>query len=433
MQPLIIGIDWAGETHVVVIWQDGQEGAPTPLENTEVAIYSWLASLRTQGRRLAIACEQGGGLLANILLAQPDVDYYRINPSVLDQYRKSWRISNAKDDNHDAGCLARLLAERLAKLKPVTPPAQILGSLTLTLLCRARRDLVSEKVAVGQRLEAQLNSTYPQALRIADVPIDAPLMRQFLIAYPNWSALRKTRRDTLEKRLRQWQARQLDARLDAWDLACSVDFPVDLDEVHAGITASLLVVLTTLIEQIHQLEIQIAKAMADHPDAAKAKSLPGAGNALAPRVTAVMSACPAGADISVTTGVCPIVRSSGRSYQVQRRVAKPIFEHQTLTEFADASRKTCLWAAAFYQYQSQRNPGQTHHSKIRKLAVIWSRILHAMWQHNRLYDEHLYLLGLKRQGSPLVAFMRTIGTWPEALDRLSTTPENQPQNLSTTP
>ena len=49
--------------------------------------------------------------------------------------------------------------------------------------------------------------------------------------------------------------------------------------------------------------------------------------------------------------------------------------------------------------------GCSHQAALRALAYKWIRILYRCWQTRTPYDESVYLLALKRRGSPLIAAM----------------------------
>lgn len=397
-QPLLIGIDWADERHAVCIWSKSTVRPLADLDNTPQAILAWLDQMHSKDRPLAIACEQGPGLLRNVLLGQDNVDYYHINPAALDSYRKSRRVSRAKDDPGDAARLCRLLRERLDELSPVRVADPL--SRQLAVLTRQRRGLVQQRVEVGLRLTAHLKRCYPQFLAVADAPIAAALPRRLLRRYPSFSKLRRASASALRRHLGRANFDRRWARLEQ---AQAVGAPPGLEQIDADYTLLLLAQIELLVKQTSKLEANIGELSRQHPDYRLAASLPGAGKALAPRLLALMAASHDNdaTEMANRIGVTPIIKSSGKQRQVAARRAKPVFDHQTLVEFADHSRKKCAWAAAFCAMHKERDPKQSHNTVLRKLACKWARILHRMWRDKEPYDEQRYLEALIRQRSPL--------------------------------
>src|ERR1039458_2718389 len=144
-----------------------------------------------------------------------------------------------------------------------TPPATI----ALRRACRARKDLVSHRVAVANQLRAHLRNVFPGAAGLfAD--LDSPVSLAFLARFDT-----QDRADWLTPaRMAKWLASigyrghhdpaVLHARLTA--APRGITGP-DAD-AQACITHALHAVLTTLAEQIKKLSAQISSQLAAPAD-----------------------------------------------------------------------------------------------------------------------------------------------------------------------
>lgn len=161
--------------------------------------------------------------------------------------------------------------------------------------------------------------------------------------------------------------------------------------------------LAAVLAVIARFEEELERLFAQHPDHDLFKGLPGAGQALAPRLAAAFGSdrdrYESAQDLQTFSGVAPVTESSGKARLVHWRRACPKFLRQTFHEFADASRKKSLWARAYYE--QQRRAGRDHHAAVRSLAFKWLRILYRCWKDRVPYNEQRYLQALERRHSPL--------------------------------
>ena len=107
------------------------------------------------------------------------------------------------------------------------------------------------------------------------------------------------------------------------------------------------------------------------------------------------------AQVQQYTGIAPVTERSGNKSWVHWRWQCPKFLRQTFVEWAALSIPHCYWAKAYYEQQRQR--GASHQAAVRALAFKWIRIVYRCWQTRTPYNESVYLLALKRRGSPLIA------------------------------
>jgi len=162
--------------------------------------------------------------------------------------------------------------------------------------------------------------------------------------------------------------------------------------------------LRDLVASIEAYDKQIGQLMTQHPDARIFTSLPGAADAMAPRLLVAFGAdrqrMDRAEEMQNFSGIAPVTKRSGKRTSVHRRWACPKFLRQTFHEFAGYSLKKSAWATAYYELQ--RKQGKGHHTAVRALAFKWIRIIFRCWKTHTPYDETTYLEALRRRGSPLV-------------------------------
>jgi hypothetical protein len=84
-------------------------------------------------------------------------------------------------------------------------------------------------------------------------------------------------------------------------------------------------------------------------------------------------------------------------------LACPKFVLQTFHEFANQSRRFCLWSKLYYEQQRAR--GKHHNAAVRALAYKWIRILFRCWKDRRLYDDSRYEKSLIKRGAGLAPLL----------------------------
>lgn len=126
-----------------------------------------------------------------------------------------------------------------------------------------------------------------------------------------------------------------------------------------------------------------------------------------PRLVAAFSSAQ---EIQQLSRIVPVLKRSGKTCVVQRRLARPKFMHQTFHEYADHSRKKTDWARAYYRMLKAR--GTRHHCALRALAFKWPRIMYRCRQTRTPYDEARHLKQLRHRNSPVLAFLTPAPTNP---------------------
>lgn len=403
----MVAIDWADQTHAWAMQTATSKVETGAIEHTPEAIDVWAAELRVRfgGQPIAVALEQSRGSLVFMLTKYDHFVIYPVHPTVLVNYRKSFRPSGAKNDPSDAGLLLDILLlhrDKLRRFNPDTPETR-----TLQFLVEERRKFVHEKTRYSNRLMAHLKMYFPQVLDWFD-EIGSNITAEFLERWPSLEKLQRARPATIERFFIDHNSRDPERIKDRLKQvrqavpATTDDAVITSSSVAtvawAGLLKQLLVTIATYDKKIDQL----ARV---HPDYALVKSLPGAGPAMAPRLIAALGSqrerYQSAAELQRYSGIAPVVASSGKQHWVHWRWACPKFLRQTFHEWALHSIAYSDWARDYYE--QQRAKGKRRNTAIRSLAFKWIRILFRCWKDRKPYDEAVYqrALAARRTSQPL--------------------------------
>jgi transposase len=380
------GIDWARDDHAVsVVDARGREICRCTVEHSAAGLRELLAVLARAGAREA-AIERPDGPVVDALL-EAGITVVVISPNQVKNLRGRYGSAGNKDDRFDAFVLADTLRTDRARLAALTPDAP--ATVTLRRACRARKDLVSHRVAVANQLRAHLRNAFPGAVGLfAD--IDSPISLKFLARFST-----QDRADWLSpRRLAAWLAssgysgRTDPAALHARLTAAPRGATGDDGTAQAHITCALLAVLATLAEQIKALSEQIAEQLALHADAHIFTSLPRSGTVRAARLLAEIGDCrarfPTPESLACLAGAAPSTRQSGKIRAVTFRWSCDKQLRDAVTDFAGDSRHASPWADNLYQRARAR--GHDHPHAVRILARAWLFVIWHCWQDGIAYD-----------------------------------------------
>ena len=394
-----IGLDWADEQHVVCLQVVGSEEVKTfKLEQRAEKLQEWAHRLRIEfgGRKVGIAIERSRGTVIYALMRYEFLVFYPINPMTLAKYRKSLRVSGAKDDPLDAALLLDLIVRHRERFRPWKPDTT--ETRRIQLLSEFRRKVVNQQTALTNRVQAVLKDYFPQALEWAG-SLETVQACDFLTKWPSLQKARTSQLRTFYLDHGCRRAEVIERRIEEIRDAC----PLTDDE--AVLSASILMVqatvatLRSMIAAIARFDRELKDSFQRHPDHGLYESFPGAGAVLAPRLLAAMgtdrSRFQSAAEIQQFSGIAPVTKKSGKTCYVHRRYACPRFLLQTFHEWAGQTIPRSTWARAYYEHQ--RALGKWHHAAIRSLAYKWIRIVHRCWKDSVPYDEQMYLASLRRR------------------------------------
>ncbi|HEX2810805.1 MAG TPA: IS110 family transposase, partial [Kineosporiaceae bacterium] len=333
-----------------------------------------------------VGIERGDGpVVAALLLAALTI--FVIPPSQVKNLRSRYGSAGNKDDRFDSYVLADVVRTDARRLRPMVFDSE--QTTTLRASVRARRDLVTHRVATGNQLTAHLQSVFPAAATLFSA-VHKGVALSFLERFTTQQAA-----DWLSaKRLATWlqsvsyrggvEPDVLHARL----LAASRGPVGPHADVHAVTTRALVAVLRTLNAQIQALADSIGAQLDAHPDSAIFTSLPRSGTVRAARLLAEIGDArgrfPTPDSLACLAGVAPSTRQSGKVKAVIFRWGADKQLRDALCDFAADTRHVNPWAAQLYE--QARTRGHDHPHAVRILARAWVGVIWRCWQDNTPYD-----------------------------------------------
>jgi len=384
------GVDWASEEHAVCVLDTaGRKTSSFTVVHSRDGfdgLANRLAPLGPAGQ-VPVAIERPDGRLVDALLeaGHPVVP---VSPNAIKAWRESEVVSGAKDDPGDAEVIAEYLRLRSHKLTVLAPFSE--ETRALRAVVRARDDLVEQRVAAHNQLEACLDAFWPGAKVIfADVTSEITLA--FLERYPTPAPARSLGERRLAAFLTKhgYSGRRPAAEL-LERLRSAPEGIADGPEAEARRDAVLgyVRVIRALNASIKALDRSVAAHLGEHPDAEVFASLPRSGRINAAQMLAQWGDCREAYDdpeaVAALAGAAPVTKRSGKHTAVNFRWACDKRFRQAMTTFADNSRHASPWAAALYRAAIDR--GCDHPHAIRILARAWIRVIWRCWQDRVAYD-----------------------------------------------
>lgn len=409
----LIGLDWGDKQHSIALKaRHSTTVEALDLEHSAESLHAWLDELKERfgGQTVAVAVEAAKGAVVAALLEHPWLLIYPVHPSTSRRFSTAFSPSGAKNDAPDARTLLEILEFHRARLRVLAPHDQV--TRRLSLLVEARRTMVDRRTLLSNQLTSLLKNYYPQAIELTGDKRYSPITLDFLERWPELLLLQRARPQTLRDFYFGHQVRrpELVEKRIAFALEAR---PLTSDRALCEVSILELRVLIAeirLVEKhIAQIEQTIVADFAAHPDAHLFNGLPGAGPAMAPRLSVLFglernrwsSAC----ELQTYYGIAPVTEKSGSKKWIHWRWNAPCFARQTLVEWAGLSVKYSAWAKAYYNQQKRRQ--KAHSSIVRSLAFKWLRILWRCWKDRKPYDERLYLSQLKLRNPDLFALIQT--------------------------
>ncbi len=175
------GMDWAKEEHALHI-ADGDGGLVLEgrFTHDEPGLDGLRRTLVDHGVE-RVAIERPDGVLVERLL-EAGLAVLAVHPNQVKAARPRFRAAGGKSDSFDAFVLAELARTDHHRFRALTPDSD--ETRALRSLTRSREDLVETRVALANRLRAELEAFWPGAAAIfADV--DSPIALAFLERYPS--------------------------------------------------------------------------------------------------------------------------------------------------------------------------------------------------------------------------------------------------------
>ncbi|GAC1380527.1 MAG: IS110 family transposase [Acidimicrobiales bacterium] len=391
LEPIaFVGVDWASEEHAVcVLGTNGRKTSSFTAAHTRDGferLVRRLAGLGPAGQ-VPVAIERPDGRLVDALL-EAGHPVVAVSPNAIKAWRESEVLSGAKDDPGDAEVIAEYLRLRAHKLSVLAPFSE--ETRALRAVVRARDDLVEQRVAAHNQLEACLDAFWPGAKAVfADVTSEIALA--FLERYPTPGSARALGDKRMAAFLTKhgYSGRRPAAEL-LERLRAAPEGIADGPEAEARRDAVLgyVRVIRALNASIRSLDRSVAAHLGEHPDGEIFSSLPRSGRINAAQMLAQWGDCREAYDspegVAALAGVTPVTKKSGKYEAVHFRWACDKRFRRAITTFADNSRHDSPWAADIYQRAIAR--GCDHPHAVRVLARAWIRVIWRCWTDRVAYD-----------------------------------------------
>lgn len=413
-----IGIDWAEEFHDIalgtpekgVIEQFRIDHGPAGV----AALIERALRIEPDPAEVRVVLETRHGLLVEALL-DAGFTVVPVNPDLVARRRGPAR---KKDDAEDARICCLLALDRHAALKTLIPHGDIGGE--LRAIGRDDERAARDQRRLLNRLRADLQSTYPAALVLADKDLGAPTVLRLLERWPSQPELAQASHEELVAFARAgrhgWPDRFAD-RVEAALAAPSLPTRDYLVRAKAAGIRLAAVQLLALHDARRGWEARMAELLlggprtgrdrtAKDPDPGNAfpggeiyLSFPGLGDRLAARVAGEIGEhidqfdTPNG--LQCYAGRAPVTRRSGKNdFVVARRLAHNRYLGDAVHQWAFCSLTRSGWARDFYD--GKIASGKSHHNALRALGNRWLEILWHCVTKGVAYDEAVHVANRNR-------------------------------------
>ena len=399
------GFDWAKKDHAVaIVDRQGQTVAKLSFPHSGAGWAQWREEIKKYPA-LGVAIETSRGAVVEQLLAS-GVTVYPMHPKAAQGYRDRQVPSGSKTDEIDAESFAQALRMDGGRWRALVPSDALVEQ--LRMLCRDEVELITQRTALVNQLQAALQEYYPAALEAFDDWTQVYAWA-FVERFPTAQVLVHGGRRSWERYLHMhklWRPETAPRRLEIFARADKFCGGPAVTAAKSRLAVSLVKLLRALQKQLDEYREAIAKLFAEHPDHDLFGSLPGAGGKLAPRLLSEIGdnrdQYPEAKTLQCVAGTAPVSFSSGQMRQARIRWHCNRHLRYTVHLWADCSRRFCAWAQTYYQ--TQREKGKSHSCALRCLGQRWLKILWKMWQSRTLYDEGIHSLNQQKHGSWILQF-----------------------------
>lgn len=398
------GFDWASDHHdIVAVDPRGTVVLQTRIGHTAEGWKELGERLKALGS-VAVAVETNQGFVVEQLLSL-GVAVYPVNPKSAERYRERKAPNGVKNDQLDAWSLADALRLDGHGWRALAPEDPLIAE--LRLLTRDEVELIGQRTALINQLQAALRDYYPAALEAFDDWTNASTWA-FVERFPTPQILVKAGKRSWEKFLhthRLWRAGIAEKRLEVFARADQFAASAPVTQARSLLAQTLARLLRTLEEQLKAYRQRIEEVFARHPDHDLFGSLPGAAAKLAPRLLAELGSdrgrFPHPEALQCHAGTAPVTIQSGQITKCTLRHACQHHLRAAVHLWSNVSRYTCAWAQAYYK--AHRDKGKSHACALRCLGQRWLKILWKMWQTRKAYDGELHAINQQKHGSWVLA------------------------------
>ncbi|GAB3737068.1 IS110 family transposase [Amycolatopsis oliviviridis] len=392
---LFVGDDWASDHHDVEIQDQtgrrlGKARLPEGVEGI-ARLHGLLARFLPEDAdpsQVLIGIETDRGPWPVALVAA-GYRVFAVNPRQSARARDRLGVSGAKSDAGDAHVLADLVRTDAHQLREIAGDSDLADG--VQGLTRAHQALIWDKTRHVLRLQATLRDYFPAALE-AFGDLTAPEALELLGKAPDPDHAARLSRKQISAALTRARRRDIEKRTSTIQAVLRAEHlgrgPI-LTAASAAITRSQIAVITTLTEQITQLEAEVKASFGRHPDAEIYESQPGLGQILGARVLAEFGDDPHRYTSAKArknyAGTSPLTIASGRKTLVRARFVHNDRLLDALTRQAQSALRASPGARTYYD--TLRTRGVGHQAALRQLANRLVGLLHGCLKTHTHYNE----------------------------------------------
>ena len=381
------GVDWAADKHDVRVCDaTGAELLAATFAHDEKGLRALCRALLRLKVTL-VAIERPDGLLVERLL-DAGLRVLAMHPNQVAAARARFRVSGGKSDRFDAFVLCELARTDSHRFRVLEPDSD--QTKALRVLTRARGDLVQARVALTNQLRAELERFWPGPIGLFQ-KLDSPISLSFLERYPGPADVRGVGEQRLAGFLarQRYSGGQKPSELLA-KLRRAPEGRVGEAELAArrAVVLALVTAIRPLVEQIMQLDSQIATAVREHPDGEIFTSLFKGGVLTAAELLAEIGDCraryPTRDALAADAGQAAVAIESGKRKTASFRWGCNKRLRASFSRLADTTRHWHPWAQD--RYAAARARGHDHPRALRTVGRAWCRIVWRCWQDRTPYD-----------------------------------------------
>lgn len=341
-----MGLDWARKHHeIVVVDPKGQIVLDLAIDHTAEGWHRLREKLVNivgpDLSQIAATIETSSGPAVERLL-ELGCTVFPLNPKAAQRYRDRKAPSGGKTDHLDAWSFADALRTDGHAWRPLKPEEPLVQE--LRLLCRDEIQLIRQRTALVNQLQAALHEYYPAVLEAFD-DWTLPSAWTFVGRFPTPEALKKAGKRSWEKFLHThhlYRPQTYEKRLTIFANATAFCGSQAVTNAKSLLAVSLAKQLRLAEAQLKTYRDRIEQLFKQHPDQHLFGSLPGAGEKLAPRL---LSECGDDRDrfgdaqaLQCYGGTAPVSFQSGQIHKVKFRRACNKHLRAAVHLWADLSR-----------------------------------------------------------------------------------------------
>jgi transposase len=368
----------------VAITETGEVLVDHAVSNDPPAIEALMAELGALPDECTVGLDVLGGIatLLSAMLLAAGQRVVHVPGLAVNRARQGTTGGEAKSDPRDARVIADQVRSR-RDLRPIAVEDETLAE--LQLLVGRRRDLVAEQTRRLSRLHDLLSRIHPGLERALDLTSKGGLW--FLTRYVMPAEIRAAGRARLVRHLRGSGAHSVDAiATAALEAAQRQQIALPGERVAAGLCRELAREALAVRERLAEIEAELVKVLAAHPDHALIRSLPGMGVILTAEFLAEVGTRDRFADadaLAAAAGLAPVLRQSGKVRFLRRPLGGDKRLKRVFYQAAFCSL-SCPASRAFYA--RKRREGKRHHQALLALARRRVNVLWAMLRDRRPYE-----------------------------------------------